>query len=121
MGKGKGFPRTARLLSAGDYRNVFNRCRCKSSDRWLTVLAVDNNLGRPRLGLAISRKAEKSAVGRNRVKRVIRDCFRQRQDELGCWDLVVIARPGVASQSNTALRAALAKHWTRLQGSCADC
>lgn len=121
MGKGKGFPRTARLLSAGDYRRVFNGCCCKSSDRWLTVLAVKNPLGLPRLGLAISRKAEKSAVKRNRIKRLIRESFRHQQAELGALDLVVIARPGVASQSNPALRAALAKHWTRLQRSCADC
>jgi ribonuclease P protein component len=54
------------------------------------------------------------------VKRIIRDSFRHHQGQLNAWDLVVIARPGVAGQSNAELHAALAKHWTRLQRTCAD-
>ena len=120
MGDSQAFPRTARIVGAGEYRRVFQHSLCKSSDRWLTVLALGNALGRPRLGLAISRKAEKTAVGRNRVKRIIRESFRHHQGELNAWDLVVIARPGVAAQSSSALHAALAKHWTRIQRTCAE-
>ncbi|MCW8874825.1 MAG: ribonuclease P protein component [Gammaproteobacteria bacterium] len=120
MGNSQAFPRTARVTSAGEYRRVFQHSQCKSSDRWLTVLAVGNDLGHARLGLAISRKAEKTAVGRNRVKRIIRESFRHHQDELNAWDLVVIARPGVAAQTRSALQAALAKHWTRLQRTCVE-
>jgi ribonuclease P protein component len=109
----------ARIVGAAEYRRVFQHSQCKSSDRWLTVLALANGLDRPRLGLAISRKAEKTAVGRNRVKRIIRESFRQHH-ELKAWDLVVIARPGVAGQSNSELHAALAKHWTRLLRTCAE-
>jgi ribonuclease P protein component len=109
VGDSQAFPRTARIVGAAEYRRVFQHSQCKSSDRWLTVL-----------GLAISRKAEKTAVGRNRVKRIIRDSFRHHQGQLNAWDLVVIARPGVAGQSNAELHAALAKHWTRLQRTCAD-
>ena len=120
MGDSQAFPRTARIVGAAEYRRVFDHCQCKSSDRWLTILALANGLDRPRLGLAISRKAEKTAVGRNRVKRIIRESFRHHQGELRSWDLVVIARHGVAAQSNAELHAALAKHWTRLQRTCAE-
>lgn len=120
MGNSQAFPRTARVTSAGEYRRVFQNSQCKSSDRWLTVLALGNGLGHARLGLAISRKAEKTAVGRNRVKRIIRESFRHHKGELNAWDLVVIARPGVAAQSRSALQAALAKHWTRLQRTCVE-
>ena len=34
--------------------------------------------GEPRLGLAVSRKVDPRAVGRNRIKRVLRDDFRRR-------------------------------------------
>ena len=120
MGDSQAFPRSARITRAGDYRRVFQHTECKSGDRWLTVLARGNGLGHARLGLAISRKAEKTAVGRNRVKRIIRESFRRHQDELNAWDLVVIARPGVATQDSRALYTALEKHWTRLQRTCAD-
>jgi ribonuclease P protein component len=120
VGDSQAFPRTARIVGAAEYRRVFQGSQCKSSDRWLTVLALANGLDHPRLGLAISRKAEKTAVGRNRVKRIIRDSFRHHQGQLRAWDLVVIARPGVAGQSNSELHAAMAKHWTRLLRTCAE-
>ena len=42
----------------------------------MTVLATPNQLQHPRLGLAISRKVARSAVGRNRIKRVVRESYR---------------------------------------------
>ena len=35
-----------------------------------------------RLGLAVSRKVDPHAVGRNRIKRVLRDAFRQQRADL---------------------------------------
>lgn len=115
------FPRQARLTEPGDYQRVFRHCRCKASDRWLTLLAVSNDCDHPRLGLAISRKAARSAVVRNRVKRHIRETFRHTQAELGGLDIVVIARPGIAGQSGPMLNAALHKLWKRLITTCAGC
>jgi len=83
------------------------------------MLAVSNDCDHPRLGLAISRKAARSAVARNRVKRHIRETFRHTQDELGGLDIVVIARPGIARQSGPALNDALHKLWKRLITTCA--
>jgi ribonuclease P protein component len=85
----------------------------------MTMLAVPNDRDYPRLGLAISRKAARSAVARNRIKRHIRETFRHRQAELGGLDLVVIARPGIAAQSAPALNDALDKLWKRLITTCA--
>ena len=83
------------------------------------MLAVRNELDRPRLGLAISRKAARSAVARNRIKRHVRETFRHTQDVLGGLDIVVIARPGIARQSAPALNDALHKLWKRLINTCA--
>ena len=113
------YPRRARLTGPADYRRVFNNCQCRVNDRWLTVLAAPNTLGHPRLGLAISRKAARSAVARNRIKRHIRETFRRTQAELGGLDIVVIARPGVATQPAPVLNAALHKLWKRLITTCA--
>jgi ribonuclease P protein component len=66
------------------------------------------------LGLAISRKHIKRAVGRNRIKRLIRESFRQHQDELSGWDIVVMLRQDASALSNQAIYESLRKHWHAL-------
>jgi ribonuclease P protein component len=60
-----------------------------------------------RLGLAVSRKVDPRAVGRNRIKRILRDAFRRRRAELPSGAYVVVARPAARTTDATALRAAL--------------
>jgi len=66
------------------------------------------------LGLAVSKRVDKRAVGRNRIKRVIRESFRHHQSQLTGLDLVVIARAGAARADKAELSAALATLWQRL-------
>jgi len=80
----------------------------------MLVVAVANDRGRARLGLAISRKVSPKAVVRNRLKRLIREAFRQHQAELAALDFVVVGRPGMAALTPDELRAALYKHWEEL-------
>ena len=42
-----------------------------------------------RLGLVVTKKGNRTAVRRNRIKRIIRDRFRHRQSELEGYDLVI--------------------------------
>ncbi len=58
-----------------------------------------------RLGLAVSRKVDPDAVGRNRIKRVLRDAFRHSRVHLQPGAYVVVARPPAAKSDNAALRA----------------
>ena len=57
-----------------------------------------------RLGLAVSRKVDPEAVGRNRIKRVWRDAFRQVRAGLPVADYVLVARPPCRDLDNAALR-----------------
>ena len=59
-----------------------------------------------RLGLAVSRKVDPNAVGRNRIKRALRDQFRHLRATLPPGAYVVVARPPAAALPNPALRAA---------------
>jgi ribonuclease P protein component len=48
---------------------------------------------------------DKRAVGRNRIKRVARDCFRHQRGQLPAGEYVLIAQPGAKLQGNDELRA----------------
>ena len=104
-------PRTRRLLTATRFQRVFRQCKYKSGDRFISVLAVSNSLQYPRLGMAVSIRNAGNAVKRNRIKRLVRESFRQHQQQIGGCDLVVVVRPGVSARSNRQLFDSLAIHW----------
>jgi ribonuclease P protein component len=102
-----------------EFQRVFNNCKYRANNRWLTVLAMPNRLDHPRLGLAISRKVAHTAVARNRIKRAVRESFRSHQGRLDALDIVVLGRTGVAGRTGKELATALETLWTRINESCA--
>jgi ribonuclease P protein component len=104
------FPRTNRLTNAADYDAVFKQAQ-RSGDRFFTVLYCRNELGYPRLGLAIAKKRIRYAVARNRLKRIIRDSFRHAKNQLLGVDIVIMARDRTEQAVNEKLFASLEKHW----------
>ncbi len=106
-----------RLRTRAAFTKVFRR-NVRSSDALFTVLARPSSEGQPRLGMAISVRAAGGGVSRNRVKRVVRESFRQHRDRLPAVDLVVMARPGVAACDNAGLRDSLLQHWERIAKRC---
>lgn len=60
----------------------------------------------PRLGLAVSRKVDKRAVTRNRIKRILRETTRGLRSQLAGGDYVVVVRVGAAKATAQQLRAA---------------
>ena len=91
----------------------------------VVVLHRPNGLGRPRLGLAVSRKVGGSVV-RNLVKRWLREAMRHERALLGPLpgetadpalpglDVVLIARPSAATAGAAALRADVADAFRRV-------
>lgn len=85
--------RRHRLSNADDFSRVFNG-QTRKHDGPLTVFALANALGHPRIGLSISKRKLGSAVKRNALKRRLREAFRVLpKDELGGYDYLVIAKP----------------------------
>jgi ribonuclease P protein component len=80
---------------------------------------MPNELGRPRLGLALARKSVRLATGRNRIKRLIREEFRRNQQRLPAVDLVFYGQSGLDRASAAQVRAALAEIWRRVIDRCA--
>lgn len=79
----------------------------------ITILARLNELGHPRIGLAVAKKHIKRAHERNRIKRLARESFRLNQHTLPPMDFVVIAKKNIAGVDNRALTEALEKLWRR--------
>ncbi len=98
------YPPTARVRAKTDFDRIFQHGQRKA----LPVLALHclKTGDEARLGLAISRKVDKRAVGRNRIKRILRDHFRLHRTALSGYDLVFVARPGAAALSASQLRQA---------------
>lgn len=113
MSPDRGLPRAERLTDPRAYERVFAKAT-RSRDSYFTVLARPGEGPQARLGLAVSRRVDKRAVQRNRVKRLIRESFRHNKQQVSGLDLVVIARPAAAGADNTTLFAALTRHWARL-------
>ena len=107
------FQKKYRLTSPSEYRNVFNT-KTRSVDSRFVVLAKENSLEYPRLGLAVSRKKIPGAVCRNRVKRIIRESFRKNRKLLQNLDLVVMPQKNINQIKNEILRKSLETHWRNL-------
>ncbi|WP_096527823.1 ribonuclease P protein component [Candidatus Nitrosoglobus terrae] len=102
--------RSMRLADSADFERVFIS-RKKISGTMFTVLYCFNELNYPRLGMAISRKHFSRAVDRNRVKRLIRESFRQWQQILSKCDLVVLSKLNASYYSNLDLLCSLENQW----------
>lgn len=90
---GRSFPRAVRLLARRDFLRVYDR-GLRAAGPSLVVFGAPNGLGWSRLGITVSRKFG-GAVARNRMKRRIREIFRNRRDTLPAGlDLVVNVRTG---------------------------
>jgi ribonuclease P protein component len=114
-GDRNGFGKSYRLLKPADFRLVFQGERKRSAGH-LAVYWRPNQLDHPRLGIAISRKCTRSAVVRNRIKRVIREAFRPRKSGLGGFDIVFLDHAGAERLEKKELRAIVDNHFAEFEG-----
>lgn len=110
----RGFGREKRLLKPRQFKAVFDSPGGKVAGRSVLFLARANGLDHPRLGLVIGKKSVRLSVERNRLKRQIRETFRQSQCDLPGWDVVVVARKGLGDLDNPELASQFLKLWKRL-------
>ncbi len=117
----KNFSRQFRLLLPSDYKFVFNRS-IRSSDKLLTIIARSNpEQLQPRLGLAIAKKSVRTAVHRNRIKRLSREFFRLNKEKIAQADYVILVRHGIDKLDNKTITQSLSKQFNYLRKKMADC
>jgi ribonuclease P protein component len=108
-GVGQQFPKSARVLASADYRRITGPGRKTVSPCFLLFVLVGTDGVGPRLGMTVSRKVG-NAVVRNRIKRTIREFFRQNRSRLDpAFECVVIARPRAGRTGGTELTQNLTK------------
>lgn len=87
------YPRSKRLLTAHDFKTVFDGVVAKAGTPEFLLLATPSKFSSPRIGFIVGKKAVKHAVDRNRIKRHFREQFRLTTN-LPNLDIVVMAKKG---------------------------
>jgi ribonuclease P protein component len=106
-------PKAARLRRRREYLAVQQHgARLYAGE--VLVLSTGARTDRARIGITVSSKVA-NAVGRNRVKRWVREAFRELRAELPCVDLVVVARRGAPEMGLAGARRALQAARDRLR------
>jgi ribonuclease P protein component len=86
--------------------------RVRSSS--FSLFGLPNDLGHCRLGITVTRKVG-GAVERNKVKRMLREIFRNNADELSpAADLVVHAYPGIGARGVAELESEFLRRFAEL-------
>ena len=111
---GARFRRHNRLVKSSEYQRVFDQAY-RSASGAFTVLVRANVVEGARLGLVFSTRCARSAVARNRLKRLVRESFRHNQERLKGLDIVVIGKQGAPEQTNSQLRSLLEQHWKKVE------
>jgi len=83
------------------------------------MLAIDNKVERGRLGMVIAKKHVSKAIHRNRLKRLIRNSFRNTARNLPGLDVVVLARKNASELDSLSLANKLNVLWGDLQAKAA--
>lgn len=118
MTAGRRFPRSARLLKPEQFKRVFES-GARYPAKFLSAVALGSTEPTARLGLTVPKKIAARAHDRNRLKRQIRESFRQNSPRLPAVDVVITARSGAAVAALPELRATLDSLWTRIAQACA--
>ncbi len=113
------FAKSSRLRKPQEFKAVYQDNTIRVKGRYFTVLTF-SRFEHPRLGVVVSKKVSKKAVLRNRIKRLVRENFRHRQQQANL-DYVVIAKAGVTDQPSDVIFAELDYLWRKIKKRCDSC
>ena len=106
-------PPQHRLTEKRAFREIFEKPSV-ASDPFFKIMARPNGESGSRLGLAVSRKVDRRAVQRNRLKRLVRESFRQQlasNPDMPAANYLVLPRPQAVTISHAEVFERLARLW----------
>lgn len=83
----KSLPKTARLLKSREF--FFRPCERFQTEHFRFFYTRE---GQGRMGVSLSKKVLRNAVARNRVRRLLKEVFREERADLSFVDLHVVGR-----------------------------
>lgn len=98
------FPPAARLRVAGQFQATFAEGQRLNGQYFRLHARVLADAGSARLGITVSKRVDKLAVGRNRLKRQAREAFRAARAALPAGDYVLLAKSEAKNADNAAVR-----------------
>ncbi|MDX1901600.1 MAG: ribonuclease P protein component [Gammaproteobacteria bacterium] len=107
------FTRYQRLSAKADFKNIFSQPQ-KTAEKNLLALWKTNTYPLSRIGIVVGKKVSRSAVVRNRIKRVVRESYRLSNVRQHHIDIVVIARHDCGHLNRLELRKEINNLWKRL-------
>jgi ribonuclease P protein component len=111
------FPALKRLRRKSEFEAARARGR-RFGNGFFAVTVISNDKSGPRLGLAVALRVTRTAVERNRIRRLIRESFRLHQHTLPAVDVVVSVRAKALGASAQTLRGSLAGLWRQVSERC---
>lgn len=109
------FSKKYRLISKEDFQSVFAKPYKIKTRSWL-ILYKFNQLSHARVGIIIGKHLVRQAVKRNKLRRMIRESFRQQH--FPGLDIIVMLRSGNVVSTNDLIQAQWAEInelWLRLK------
>jgi ribonuclease P protein component len=102
------FPFSKRLHRPEEFERVLRNKAI--TDKWLALHSTENTIGSNRLGIIVSKRVVAKSVARNRIKRAIREVFRQSSlVEINTLDFVVRLRRNLREEETMEFRRSLSR------------
>ena len=95
------FPRSARLRTPAEFKQCLAHGQ-RAGGRYFRLVKAQGAVAR--IGIAISRKVDKTSVERNRIRRIVREWFRHQRAALPPADYFVNAKPEASGVAADVLR-----------------
>ena len=94
------------LKKNSDFKKVYSQGK-SFANKYLVMYVLENNLGKNRLGISVSKKVGNSVV-RHRVTRLVRESYRLHEDIFNSGlDIVIVARNSTSSVGYFEIESAL--------------
>ncbi len=102
-----------KLVEQQDIQLVYRQGK-RLSTPYFILAFHRNTVDNPRLCISVGRKHIARAVDRNRIKRIIRESFRQHRATLKNIDIIIIINKRVLTLDKKALRQWIDQQWQKL-------